>query len=336
MKMRKNRIDPELIKPLELREDAIGCELNTDDLPAARKTWKAYFETIKKGFPDIEGVIVDRKKVPGPPNGPDVCVRIYRPEGPLGTLPALLWIHGGGYIFGSAEQDELQSKRFAKALKCVVVSVDYRLAPETPFPGPLEDCYAALKWLYDNCLALDVDQSRIVIGGASAGGGLAAGLALLARDRAEISVIFQLLIFPMIDDKNVSPPSEKNHDTFIWSRRNNLIGWRSYLGQEPGGNDVSPYAAAYRAKNLSGLPPAYIMVGGLDLFLNESIVYSQRLMTSGVPVELHVYPGAYHGFYGNAPAAEVSRRFVAECDAVLKRAFFNNPQSSPLNSRSLI
>jgi len=320
MKMSKNLIDPELIKPLKLREEAIGSEFNLEDIPAARKVWMAYFESVTKGVSDIEGVTMEIKKIPGPQNAPDVGVRIYRPKGLSGALPALLWMHGGGYIFGSAAQDDLLAKHFAKSLECVVVSVDYRLAPETSFPGPLEDCYASLKWLYDNYSTIGVDQSRIAIGGASAGGGLAAGLALLIRDRAEICVIFQLLIFPMIDDKNVSLPSESNRDTFIWSRGNNLVGWRSYLGREPGGDDVSPYAAAIRAKDLSGLPHTYLMVGGVDLFLTESIVYGQRLMSAEVPVELHVYPGAYHGFYSTAPTAEISRRFVAERDSILKRA----------------
>jgi acetyl esterase/lipase len=205
-------------------------------------------------------------------------------------------------------------------VQCVVVSVEYRLAPEHPFPAPVEDCYAALKWLSTYSSELGVEKTRIAIGGASAGGGLAAGLALLARDRAEVAVTFQLLIYPMIDDRNVAPASESTPDTLVWSRENNLIGWRSYLGQEPGGEDVSPYAAASRAADLSGLPRAYIVVGELDLFLNENVEYAQRLLEAGVPTELHVYPGVYHGFEGLAADADVSQRSVAERDRVLKRA----------------
>ena len=162
-------------------------------------------------------------------------------------------------------------------------------------------------------------KSRIAIGGGSAGGGLAAGLALLARDRAEVEVAFQLLICAMIDDRNITPASATVPDTLVWSRENNLIGWRSYLGHEPGGEDLPPYAAASRAIDLTGLPPTYISVGELDLFLNENIEYAQRLLEADISTELHVYPGAFHGFEVCAPTADISQRFNIERDNVLKR-----------------
>jgi acetyl esterase/lipase len=211
------------------------------------------------------------------------------------------------------------AKHLVRVGQCVVASVEYRLAPEHPFPAPVEDCYAALKWLSARSAELGVNRSRIAVGGASAGGGLAAGLALLTRDRAEVEVTFQLLIYPMIDDRNVAPASETVPDTFVWTRENNRMGWRAYLGREPGGADVSPYAAAARATDLTGLPPAYIPVGDLDLFLDENITYAQRLLAAGVPTELHVYPGAFHGFNGFVPSAEISRRFNADRDSALKR-----------------
>jgi acetyl esterase/lipase len=201
----------------------------------------------------------------------------------------------------------------------VVASVEYRLAPEHPFPAPVEDCYAALKWLVAQSTKLGVNTARIAIGGASAGGGLAAGLAVLARDRAEVEVAFQLLIYPMIDDRTITPASATVPDTFVWTRENNLMGWRAYLGREPGGTDVSPYAAAARTTDLRGLPPAYIPVGDLDLFLDENMTYAQRLLAAGVPTELHVYPGAFHGFNGFVPNAEISRRFNTDRDSALKR-----------------
>ena len=235
---------------------------------------------------------------------------------------ALLWIHGGGYVLGDAKGDDLFCEEIARDVGCVVVSVDYRLAPEHPFPAPVEDCYAALKWLAASADELGVDRSRIAVGGASAGGGLTAGLALLARDRAEVPIRFQLLIYPMIDDRNVEPASEAGSDHILWTRERNLIGWTSYLGRAPGGADVSPYAAATRATDLSGLPPAYVMVGDVDLFLEEDVEYARRLMASGVPTELHVYPGAFHGFFSLGPDAGVSRRFAAECDRVLRRALY--------------
>ena len=222
-------------------------------------------------------------------------------------------------MLGSVERDDLLAAHLAKVAQCVVVSVEYRLAPEHPFPAPVEDCYAALKWLATHTGELGVAPSRIAIGGASAGGGLAAGLALLTRDRAEVELAFQLLIYPMIDDRNVAPASGTLPDTFVWTRENNLMGWRAYLGREPGGADVSPYAAAARADDLAGLPPAYIPVGDLDLFLDENIEYAQRLLAAGVPTELHIYPGGYHGFNGFAPDADIAQRFNNERDEALRR-----------------
>jgi acetyl esterase/lipase len=267
----------------------------------------------------IEGISTVDKRVPGPVGAPDVFVRIYQPMDRPSTLPALLWIHGGGYVLGSVERDDLLAKHLARVGQCVVASVEYRLAPEHPFPAPVEDCYAALKWLSAQSTELGVNKARIAIGGASAGGGLAAGLAVLTRDRAEVEVAFQLLIYPMIDDRNIAPASATVPDTFVWTRENNLMGWRAYLGREPGGTDVSPYAAAARTTDLKGLPPAYIPVGDLDLFLDENMTYAQRLLAAGVPTELHVYPGAFHGFNGFVPNAEISRRFNTERDNVLKR-----------------
>ena len=223
---------------------------------------------------------------------------------------------------GNIEQDDLMAKRFTTAADCVTVSVEYRLAPEHPFPAPVEDCYAALKWLFSHTRELGIDPTHIAIGGASAGGGLAAGLALLARDRAEVNIAFQLLIYPMIDDCNIRPASKSAPDTILWTRESNLIGWRCYLGCNPGGKGVSPYAAALRATDLRGLPPAYIAVGELDLFANESVEYARRLLQAGVTAELHVYPGAFHGFDGMAPGANVSQRFTADYYRALKLALY--------------
>ena len=313
-----SRVDLELVPPLEEFLSLTGGGIKLHDISSARKMMDEIFATMIKGLPTIEGITSEDRQVLGPEDAPYVTVRIYQPTDRPETLPALLWIHGGGYVLGSVEMDDLAAKQLTKSIQCVVASVEYRLAPENPYPAPVEDCYAALKWLSIHSDEFGVEKSRIAIGGASAGGGLAASLALLARDRKEVEVAFQLLIYPMIDDRNITPASDAFPDTFVWSRENNLIGWKSYLGHEPGVEGVSPYAAACRATDLSGLPSAYISVGDLDLFLNENIEYAQRLLEAGVPTELHVYPGAFHGFDSFAPKADISQRFNVERDTVLK------------------
>ena len=315
----RHRLDPELVAPLDAWHTATKGGINLHDIPATRKMMDELAAAQMAKAAPIEGVTSVDKKVPGPKGGPDVFVRVYQPTDRPAILPALLWIHGGGYVLGSVERDDLLAKHLARVGQCVVASVEYRLAPEYPFPAPVEDCYAALKWLATHSAELGVNKSRIAIGGASAGGGLAAGLAVLTRDRAEIELTFQLLIYPMIDDRNVAPASTTAPDTYVWTRENNRMGWQAYLGQAPGGKDVSPYAAASRAADLKGLAPAYIPVGDLDLFLDENITYAQRLLAAGVPTELHVYPGAFHGFNGFVPNAEVSRRFNLDRDNALKR-----------------
>jgi acetyl esterase/lipase len=313
------RVDPELVPSLEEFLSLTGGGVQLHDISADRRMMAQLMSTMSKELPAIEGITTEDRRVLGPGDAPPVAVRIYQPTDRPEDLPALFWIHGGGYVFGSFEMEDLAAKQLAEGVQCVVVSVDYRLAPENPFPAPVEDCYAALRWLSIHSDELGVRKSRIAIGGASAGGGLAASLALLARDRKEVEVAFQLLIYPMIDDRNITPASDAIPDTLVWSRENNLIGWKSYLGHEPGVEGVSPYAAACRATDLSGLPPAYIAVGGLDLFLNENIEYARRLLKAGVPTELHVYPGAFHGFDSLAPKADISQRFKVERDTMLKR-----------------
>ena len=314
-----HRLDPELAAPLEAWLTATKGGIDLHDIPAARRMMDELAAAQMAKAQPIEGVSTEDRQVPGPAGAPEVFVRLYQPTDRPDTVPALLWIHGGGYVLGSVERDDLLAKHLARVGQCVVASVEYRLAPEHPFPAPVEDCYAALKWLSAQSAELGVHTSRIAIGGASAGGGLAAGLALLTRDRAEVEVAFQLLIYPMIDDRTIAPASEAVPDTFVWTRANNRMGWRAYLGREPGGAEVSPYAAAARATNLTGLPPAYIPVGDLDLFVDENMTYAQRLLAAGVPTELHVYPGAFHGFNGFVPSAEISRRFNADRDNALKR-----------------
>jgi acetyl esterase/lipase len=313
------RLDPELKEPIMMLMSQPQL-MSFDDLPAARAASVQMIAAMKAQMPDIPGVITEDRTIPGPKGAPDLTVRIYRPERLSGLAPALLWIHGGGYMLGSIEQEDFMAKQFAVGGECVTVSVEYRLAPENPYPAPLEDCYAALKWLAGQAKRLGVDRSRIAIGGASAGGGLASGLALLTRDRAEVAIMFQLLVYPMINDCNVAPASASLPDTLFWTREANRIGWRCYLGCEPGGEGISCYASASRATNLEGLPPTYIAVGDLDLFAQEDIDYAGRLIEAGAPTELHVYPGGCHAFDMMVPGANISRKFSADIHQALKRA----------------
>ena len=320
--MRQNlveRLDPELKGPVKMML-AQQPPTSFDDLPAARVASNQMVAAMKALMPVIPGVVTEDRTIPGPKGDPDIPVRIYQPEKRSGLLPAMLWIHGGGYMVGSLDQEDFTAKQFTKVAECVILSVDYRLAPENPFPAPLEDCYAALKWLAGHAKELGVDRARIAIGGASAGGGLAAGLALLTRDRAEVDIIFQLLVYPMINDCNIVPANDTLPDTIFWTREANLIGWRSYLGCEPGSKGVSYHASASRATNLEGLPPTYIAVGDLDLFAQEDIEYAGRLIAAGIPTELHVYPGGCHAFDMLVPGSTISKTFLGDMHRALKRA----------------
>jgi len=313
-----DQVDPELRAVLE--KMPTDRPLDLSDLPRARAKMKKMVAALLAGMPPIEGVTSEDRMVPGPKGDPDVRVRVYRPTDQAAQLPGLYWIHGGGYVMGDVEGDDRLMQQFVKRVGCVAVSVDYRLAPENPFPAPVEDCYAGLKWMFTHAADLRIDPTHIAIAGASGGGGLAAGLALMVRERGEMRPCLQMLIYPMIDDRNATPASHAITDPRVWHRESNRLGWRAYLGREGGGPDVSPYAAASRATDLRNLPPAYIPTGALDLFVDENIEYAQRLIQAGVPTELHVYPGAFHGFDLFAPSAAVSKQFKADRDNALRRA----------------
>jgi acetyl esterase/lipase len=244
--------------------------------------------------------------------GSGAGVRLFRPVHEAGGVaepgPALLWIHGGGYVMGTAQMDDRVCAQFSKRLGITVASVEYRLAPEHPYPAALEDCYSALTWLAGLPAA---DPGRIAIGGASAGGGLAAALALLARDRGSgqgVTPAFQLLVYPMLDDRSAMTADKPNYR--LWNPRANRFGWTAYLG------DSDPQIAVpARRDDLSGLPPAWIGVGANDLFHDEDLAYAERLRAAGVPCEVEVVPGAFHGFDLWAPKLRVSQRFFdSQCE----------------------
>lgn len=310
-----DRIDPEYL-PIVKMVPIIDLE----DVAQARAALKAVFEAAGTAPADPRVASADHQ-VPGWESSPDVLVRTFRPVDATGDLPALLWIQGGGYVLGAADLDDALCGQIAIEQQCLVASVAYRRAPEAPFPAASDDCYAAARWLFAQARTLGVDASRIAVGGASAGGGAAAALALRARDSGDFAFVHQLLIYPMIDDRNDSESARRITDPELWSRKNNGLAWKAYLGSAHGSDDVSPYAAPSRASDLGRLPPATIFVGELDVFLDESIDYARRLIAAGVPTELHLYPAVHHGFDVHKADAVTSQRFIADRGHALSRAF---------------
>jgi acetyl esterase/lipase len=247
--------------------------------------------------PNLPDIATDEIHVESAFSAKPIRVLSYRPL-TSNEAPAIVHIHGGGFVMGAPEMKDVENRLFASELRCAIYSVDHRLAPESPHPAPVEDIYSVFVWLHANAGRLGLDPERIGIKGESGGGGFAAGAALYARDRQGPKFAFQHLIYPMIDDRTaVRKDLHPYVGEFVWTQANNYFGWLSLLGTEPGSADVSPYAAAARAEDVSGLPPTYISVGGLDLFLEENMIYADRLSRAGVPVEFHMYPRAYHGFY---------------------------------------
>jgi acetyl esterase/lipase len=276
------------------------------------------------------------KLIPGPRGAPDVRVYVINARSSQPARPAILHMHGGGFVLGNAKAGIANLQAIAQALACVIVTVDYRIAPETKFPASLEDNYAALRWLHRKAPEMGVDPSRIAVMGESAGGGHAAMLAIAARDRGEIPVIYQALIYPMLDDRTGStrktPPYQ---GVLVWNPGSNRFGWTSLLGV-PAGSSKVPYGAVpARLSELRGLPPAFIGVGSIDLFVDEDIDYARRLVDSGIAVDLHVVPGGFHGFDA-APDSSLAQNFKASLLDALRRAFESadtaagQPQAPPV------
>jgi acetyl esterase/lipase len=304
--MTQYAFDPELAPIVPL----LPVANDWSDLPAARRGMAELIASL----PAAGGVGEDRVRfadrvIPGPADAPALAVRVYTPAGESKTRPGVVYIHGGGFCFGSVEFEHAGAMAAADAADAVVVSVEYRLAPEHPFPAGLEDCYAALVWLAAEARALGVDPERIGVMGQSAGGGLAAGLALLARDRGGPRPCLQLLGIPELDHRLETPSMREFVDTPLWNRPNAIESWRCYLGGSR--EEVSPYASPAVAKDLRGLPPAYVSTMEFDPLRDEGIEYALRLLRAGVPVELHQYPGTFHGS-GLVVGAAVSRRAQAE------------------------
>lgn len=270
--------------------------------------------------PQLPEVPVEKRVISGARGQPDVTVYVInaKPGGPRG---AILHTHGGGFVSGDAAGGIRDLQDLCKVLDCVAVSVDYRLAPETTYAGSIEDNYAGLQWLHANAASLGADPARIAVMGESAGGGHAALLAITARDRGEVPVAFQCLVYPMLDDRTGSARRVPAHvGQLIWTAEANRFGWQSFLGTAPG-KSRAPIAVPARLTDLSGLPPAFIGVGSLDLFVDEDVDYAQRLNTAGVGAELLVVPGAFHGFDGIAAGTAIARWFTAAKIEALRGAF---------------
>ncbi|WDS36953.1 alpha/beta hydrolase [Pseudoxanthomonas sp.] len=310
------RLDPEILPVVKMVP-----VIDMADIPAARAALHAMYASV--GSPPLNPAISrEDHLVPGWESDPEVQLRVFRPIDASETLPCLYWIQGGGYVLTAPDLDDQWCETIANDLRCSVVSVGWRRAPEHPFPAASNDCYAGFAWTMRNAEALAIDPGRVVIGGASSGGGAAAALALRIRDVGEFSVAHQLLVYPMLDDTNSSPSSHRITDPELWNRQSNELAWRAYLGSSYGSSDISPYAAPTRASDLARLPPATILTGELDLFVDENIAYAQRLLHAGVEMELHVYPAAHHGFDRHNPGAGLSRRFFGDRDAALRRAMW--------------
>jgi len=314
-------IDPELAAVLDLLP-----KMDLVDPVAARRAFEEILVAIRIDIPGVETLDIEDRTVPGWEGDPDVPVRVYRPVGASATarVPGILMIHGGGFVIGSVEAEHAGAALTAIGTGAVVVSVDYRLAPEHPYPAGLHDCYVALRYLHAEADALGVDPERVALIGASAGGGLAAATALLARDRGGPAVCFQLLQIPELDDRLQTPSMQTFVDSPMWNRPLAVQSWQAYLGPLYGSDDVPAYAAPARAEDLSGLPPAYISTAENDPLRDEGITYAQRLLQAGVSVELHQFPGTFHGS-ALVTAAAVSKRAQRESALVLRQALGVEP-----------
>ena len=272
--------------------------------------------------PKTPEVLVENIHVPGQDDRTRIRLRVYRPKSVAAPTPVLVWLHGGGYVMGRPEMDDVRCTHYVRESGITIVSVDYRCAPRHPFPAGLEDSYSALKWVESHSQEVGVDAKRIAIGGESAGGGLAASLVQLAHDRQEIKPVFQLLVYPMLDDRTVLRTDVDDSSNVTWNQKSNRFGWESYLGKKCGAGDVPEYSVPARREDLSGLPQAWIGVGTVDLFHDEAMAYAQRLKGCGVECETCAVPGAFHGFDRFAPQAPIVQDFRKSQISALKRSLF--------------
>ncbi|MGW4807141.1 alpha/beta hydrolase fold domain-containing protein [Kitasatospora sp. NPDC004272] len=314
------RIAPELAEVLKAVPMTEAGVFDLSDLEGTRAGVRAFAEAIAAQVPDEPSVSVEEVRAPRP-DGSTLTIRLLRPTGAAGPLPALLWFHGGGQVLGYAAQDDPTLKHLALEVGCLVASVEYRLAPEAPAPAAAEDGLLAYRWLRGQAAALGVEEDRVALAGQSGGGGIAAATALMIRDQGEPAPLFQALSYPMLDDRNTTASSHEVTDIGIWDRATNVLAWNLILGDRAGADDVPPYSAPARTTDLTGLPPTFIAAAELDVFRDEDLNYATRLQASGVPVELHLYPGTYHAWDLFAPEAALSTAYVHAWHGYLRRQF---------------
>lgn len=304
--------DPELAAPLAAIQEVISPgSLSADAVALARQDSSAMPTPTLEELSLGGTYVVEDRQVPGPAGAPDVGLLICLPAGAAGPVPAIYHTHGGGMVMGNNRHGVVELLHQVVDLRAAVVSVEYRLAPETPHPGPVEDCFAGLVWTAEHAEELGIDADRIMIAGGSAGGGLAAAVALMARDRGGPALCAQMLMIPMLDDRNTTPSAVQMAGRGVWDREDNRFGWTALLGDAVGGPDVSLYAAPARATDLSGLPPTFIDVGSAETFRDEAVSYASRIWQAGGQAELHVWPGGFHGYYAMLPQAALSRASIA-------------------------
>ncbi len=316
----RSRVDPEALQALDqaLTLGLVGSAWS-DDVEERRSFFLDMQATGLDADP-LLGRIEQRDEIIVGPDGDELRVQVTRPVGVSGILPAVLCLHGGGFVIGSVETDQAQVRPLAVELGAIVVGVDYRRAPEHPHPAPVEDCHAALAWMVANAEDLQLDPSRIALFGTSAGGGLAAGLALMARDRGTAAPVLQVLAYPMLDDRGTTPSSRDLPALGLWDRDINFSSWALLLGGRAGGPDVDAYAAPARAPEVAGLCPAFLEVGELDILRDETIHYALRLFGANVATELHVHPGAFHACEQVAAGSAIGRRIWQLRIDALRRA----------------
>ncbi|MBP7336557.1 alpha/beta hydrolase [Niveispirillum sp.] len=319
----RHLLHPELLDLLKTKPTNDLSQAGLEQIRSASRKLVEAEKAFRQLYPVESDVSVSEQFTAGSePDAHPVRMLVYTPPPAAGAgrLPCYLSIHGGGYVLGNPDQHDHQHRALSREQSCVVVAPAYRLAPEHPYPAGLNDCLAALRWVLDHADALGIDPARIVVGGESAGGGLAAAIALAIREAGDIRLAGQVLVYPMLDDRTgATADGGAFTGEYLWTRNSNRFAWRCYLGAEPGGDPVG-HAAPARAGDLSALPPCHIFVGSLDLFRDESIAYANRLMEAGVPASLHVYAGACHAF-DLAPLASLTRRFQAEFNEALADLF---------------